>query len=90
MAFGPGRYELDEHERVILVQACQTVDLCVDLQAILNDEGPIVGTDERRKANPAAVELRQHRIVLARLLAVLKIPLEDSAGRTQHRSTRGV
>ena len=74
-----------------------TTPSCDDCSALtwlsirpLDAEGPIVGSGESSKANPAAVELRQHRIVLARLIAALRIPLDDTAGRTQARPTRGV
>jgi len=83
-------YELAEHERRLLVEACRTVDLCADLQALVDAQGPVLGTAEHPKAHPAAVELRQHRIVLARLIAALRIPLDDLTDRTQSRPIRGV
>jgi hypothetical protein len=47
-----GVYELSEHERVILHQACQTLDLCTDLQTILEASGAIVTEAGRSKAKP--------------------------------------
>jgi len=65
------------------------VDLCDQLQAVLDSDGPLLDG----KAHPAAVELRQQRIVLARLIVALRVPLgeeEDTAGRLQRRALRGV
>ncbi|EKF24049.1 phage terminase, small subunit, P27 family [Mycolicibacterium hassiacum DSM 44199] len=88
-------YELSEHETSLLLQACRTVDLLDQLQARLDADGPIVESPHGLKAHPAATELRQQRITLARLLAALGLPSgEDDDGaeqRTQQRrSTRGV
>ena len=81
-------YELDEHELVLLRQACRSADLCDDLQVIVDREGPMVAG----RVHPALVELRQQRIVLARLLVALRVPLgeSDDSGRAQRRGTRGV
>lgn len=84
-------YELDEHESTLLVQAVQTVDLCERLEAVLKAEGPVIDSPQGRKAHPAAVELRQQRLTLARLLAALRLPTGDEAGRPQRRTgVRGV
>ena len=62
------------------------------LQAIVDAEGPIV--DDR--AHPALVEVRQQRILLARLIVAIRVPMgeqdaQDAApSRTQYRGTRGV
>ncbi len=58
-------YDLDEHERAVLVECVRTVDL---------------------------LDARQQRIVLARLLAALRLPTDDEAGtRPQRRvGVRGV
>jgi hypothetical protein len=86
-------FELDEHELALLRQAARTADLCDALQAIVDVEGPIVDG----RAHPAVVELRQQRIVLARLIVALRVPLGDqedaatsAAGRLQRRGLRGV
>jgi hypothetical protein len=47
-----------------------------------------------RRANPATIELRQQRILFARLLSCLRVPLgeqPEDAGRSQSRpGARGV
>jgi hypothetical protein len=55
--------------------------LCAQLQGILDAEAPVVvEASGRIKAHRAAVELRQHRVVLARLLVALRVP----SGETWH------
>jgi hypothetical protein len=80
-------FELEEHELAVLREACKVADTCNALQAILDDESLMIGGGMLAKANPAMVELRLQRIVLARLLASLRIPLSDSheAERPQRR-----
>ena len=86
-------YELAEHELILLRQAVRVADLCEDLQRRVDDEGPLLGD----RAHPALVELRQQRILLARLIVALRVPLEDeehdarsTARRSQGRGLRGV
>ncbi len=82
------RYELEEHESALLHQAARTVDLLDALQAALDADGPLVDG----RAHPAAVESRQQRIALARLLAALRLPDEDQHDRRPQRrvGARGV
>jgi hypothetical protein len=86
-------YDLDEHELALLLQACRTADTCEDLQALVDAEGLLLNG----RSHPALVELRLQRVLLARLLVALRVPLADeseqpvtAAGRTQRRGTRGV
>ncbi|KAB1917988.1 terminase, partial [Micromonospora noduli] len=84
-------YELDEHEQALLVEAVRTVDLLEQLDEAIRRDGPLVESPQGIKAHPAAVEARQQRIALARLLAALRMPSgeEDStpaAGRPQRRT----
>lgn len=67
------RFELDPHELTVLEPAARTADLIADLQAVLDAEGPMVPG----RPHPAAVELRMQRLTLGRLLAGLRIPVED-------------
>jgi len=67
-------YDLDEHERALLVEAVRTVDLLTELDASVRADGALVDSPQGVKANPAAVEARQQRIALARLLAALRLP----------------
>ncbi len=49
------------------------MDLLEHLDAEVRANGPLVDTAQGRKAHPAAVEARQQRIALARLLAALRL-----------------
>lgn len=72
-------YELEEHELALLVEAVRTVDLLDQLDATVRNEGPIVTSPQGSKANPAAVEARQQKIALARLLAALRLPAGEES-----------
>jgi hypothetical protein len=88
-------FELAEHELTLLRQAVRVADLCDQLQAVVETEGPMLELDGQRRTHPAVVELRQQRIVLARLIVALRVPLGDQerdgeAPRSQRRALRGV
>jgi len=84
-------YDLDEHELAVLTEAVRTVDLLEKLEAAIRSEGAIVESSQGRKANPAAVEARQQRITLARLLAALRMPAgEDGDEQANARPRRRV
>src|SRR3954467_13501001 len=88
-----GEFELAEHEMALLRQAVYVADLCSELQAIVDVEGPLFTGPQGLKAHPALGELRAQRILLARLVVALRVPLgeeESGAGRTQRRGVRGV
>jgi hypothetical protein len=83
-------FDLEEHELALLRQAVRVADLCEGLQACVDMDGLIVGG----RAHPALVELRQQRILLARLVVALRVPMgeqeAESPQRTQYRGARGV
>ncbi len=89
-----GEFELAEHELALLRQAVHVADVCDVLQRRVDDDGVLLDG----RAHPALVELRQQRILLARLVVALRVPLgEDEAtrpgagdGRSQRRGLRGV
>lgn len=88
-------YDLAQHEVEILARACRVADVCAELQAIVDRDGPMTTTRlGEDKAHPALVELRQQSITLTRLIVALRVPLgdqEDGAQlRTQRRGARGV
>jgi len=84
-------FELDEHESATLTQACRLTDLCDELQAVIDAEGLMSTTSQGARVHPAAVELRQQSIALARLMTALRIPAGEDDGRTQRRpGVRGV
>jgi hypothetical protein len=87
---------LEEHELALLRQAVRVADVCDDLQAVVDAEGPLTANRlGERKAHPALTEIRQQRLVLARLLVALRVPLgeqedEERPGRrSQRRGVRG-
>jgi hypothetical protein len=81
-------YELDEHERVLLVQACRTVDRLDDIAEALVGQ-PLTVDNFRGDpvAHPLLNEQRQQSQTLARLLASLRMPSGDqeAEGRPQRR-----
>ena len=80
-------FVLEEHELSLLRQAVATADLCEQLQDEVDEAGLLIGG----RSNPALVELRQQRILLARLIVALRVPIgEADEGRTQRRAIRGV
>lgn len=81
-------FELQEHELTLLRQAVRVADFCEALQAEVEASGLLVDG----RVNPALVEARQQRILLARLIVALRVPLgeDEEAGRTQRRGLRGV
>ena len=89
-------YDLEEHERVLLIEAVRTVDALDLLDAAVRRDGPVTETPQGTRAHPALVEARQQRIALARLLAALRLPSGDVgdeklSARPQRRSgARGV
>jgi phage terminase small subunit len=82
-------FDLDEHERAMLLEACRSVDLLDQLDAAVRRDGPMVDSPQGQKAHPAAVEARQQKIALARLLAALRLPAgsegDEVQGRRQQR-----
>jgi hypothetical protein len=89
--------DLSEHELVLLRQAVRVADVCDDLQAVVDLEGPLTSNRlGERKAHPALIELRAQRLLLARLIVALRVPLGDEEdqglppGRLQRRGLRGV
>src|SRR6266545_3137037 len=62
-----------------------------ELEGIVRRDGPLIDTPQGQRAHPAAVELRQQRITLARLLAALRMPAgeedDQPTGRRPQRRT---
>jgi hypothetical protein len=90
-----GDFELAEHEVSLLRQAVRVADVCEQLQGVVAEEGPLTTTRLGEvKTHPAVVELRQQRLVLARLIVALRVPLGDQEEaprpRSQRRGIRGV
>jgi hypothetical protein len=83
-------FDLEEHELVLLVAAVRTVDLLEKLDVEVRRDGPTIDTPQGMRAHPAAVEARQQRIALARLMAALRLPAgeegdQQASARPQRR-----
>lgn len=79
-------YDLDQHELLLLVQACRVADT-LDRLAAEAEGAPLTITNFKGDpvANPLLTEARQQGIVLARLLAALRLPSGEEEGRPQRR-----
>lgn len=76
-------FELGEHELSILLEASRTVDALDELEKIVRDEGVTNVSPQGVRAHPALVEARQQRVTLAKLVASLRIPLDDAQEATR-------
>ena len=80
-------WDLEKFEISLLVQAVTCVD---QLDALVRKDGPVVESPQGPKAHPALVESRQQKLVLARLLAALRLPVgEEGAQQSSARPQRG-
>jgi len=85
-------YSLEEHEMALLREAVRTVDLLDELDGLVRRDGALQDSPQGLRAHPAAVEARQQRIALARLLAALRMPagagddVQAGARRPQRRA----
>ncbi len=87
-------FDLAEHELALLRQAGETLDAIDRLQAALSAADDVMSeSPQGQRVHPALPELRQQRIVFARLIAQLGVPTGDEDERAskskQRRSTRG-
>lgn len=80
------RFTFTEEEQRLLVEACRVADRLDALAGIVDECGVIVGG----KPNPALVEARQQQIVLARLVAALRIPDEQGDQPQRRGGVRGI
>lgn len=68
-------YELEEHELLILKEACRTADRLDELDKDMENEPlTVVNSKGDETANPRIVEQRQQSLTFARLVASLKLP----------------
>jgi len=74
-------YELEQHERGLLLEMCRTVDTLDRLSALVTAEGEMIHDRfGELRVHPALVEARQLRIAYARLSAALRLPAGDQEG----------
>jgi len=84
-------YQLSVTEDALLRQAVRTADHVAELDVVLAAEGLLVaGRDGLPRPHPALVEVRQQRLLVARLLSALRLPAEESSARSQHRGVYGL
>jgi hypothetical protein len=84
--------DLESHELTVLRRACRVADRCEELQKVVDEQG-LFATNRlgEMKAHPAVLELRQCELLLAKLVAVLRIPpAESEQDRPQLRTLRGI
>jgi len=76
-----GDYTLDPPELELLAETCRTVDLLARLRGEVEEAGLMVTRSSGAAVHPGVAELRQQRLVLARLVAALGLPkgLADDA-----------
>ncbi|WP_328314139.1 hypothetical protein OG432_30360 [Streptomyces sp. NBC_00442] len=78
-----GAFELRADELRVLGDACREVDLIERMEEALRDAPLVVtGSQGQPVASPLVQELRQHRSLVSRLLAALKLP--DEEGQERH------
>jgi hypothetical protein len=85
-------FDLDPHELDLLDQAATTLGIIERLESRLGDEDVITGGGLVAKPHPAVTELRQQKLTFARLMACLRLPLDDphESERPVRRPVRGV
>lgn len=83
------QWEVDGREYLLLDQAARTADLIVELERLLESDGPVtVGSAGQPKLNSVIGELRAQRAILERLLQGLSLPAEQDAPRISRRHQR--
>ena len=84
-----GRFTLRPDEERILEDACREIDIIDRLEEELRDADLTVrGSMGQTVASPLLQELRQHRMVLSRLLTSLKLPDTDAPAQSRSSSAR--
>jgi hypothetical protein len=83
-------YDLDVHEELLLTEAARVADR-LDRLAVEAAGNPVTSTNAKGDliAHPAMVEARQQAIVLARLVASLRLPSGETADGLVRSQRRG-
>ncbi|GAA2185031.1 hypothetical protein GCM10009785_35170 [Brooklawnia cerclae] len=83
------QFEIEEHEALLLVEACRVADR-LDALAAAQRDAPLTVTSAKgdEVASPYLVEARQQAIVLSRLIASLRLPTGDE-GEEKRPQRRG-
>ncbi len=80
------RYEFDKHELAVLREAVRTVDQLDALDEVVRHDGVMMAD----RVHPAVTEGRQLRLVLARLVASLRLPDADDERPQRRGASRGI
>jgi hypothetical protein len=67
-------WEVDGHHEEMLRRAVALADRVEQLDALVDEDGPVIESPQGRKVHPALVESRHQTALLARLLAALGLP----------------
>lgn len=81
-------FRLDEHEVALLGEAARVMDAIASLMSVVDREGLMQETPMGPKVHPAAVEARQQRLLLGRLISALRLP-DTNNEKPQRRGLRG-
>lgn len=74
------KYEFDEHEVPVLLEACRALDRIDALEDAIDSDGLMIGgSTGQRVLHPAVPELRQQQATLARLLTQLNLNAAEGA-----------
>lgn len=72
------RFEFDPHELIMVEAAARQADMIAGLEAAIKDDGlTVAGSARQVRVHPAVAEARQSRLALSKLLADLRVPVED-------------
>lgn len=83
-----GEFELRADELRILEDACREVDLVERMEESIQAGSLVVaGSMGQDVAAPLVQEIRQHRATVQKLLAALKLPVEDEGAAAASRSS---
>lgn len=72
-----GRFELADHELVLLDSACAQADMIARLEALLATDLTSRGAAGQVRLSAAVTELRQSRLALSKLLTDLALPADE-------------
>ncbi|KQR64578.1 hypothetical protein ASF89_08825 [Frigoribacterium sp. Leaf172] len=73
----------------LLLQACRLLDTTDRLQAVIDDSSVIIETTQGPKTHPAVVEFRQQSLAFAKVMATMRIPLDDDDTPQKRAGVRG-
>ena len=83
-------FDLEQHELLILKEACRTADRLDELDREMENEPlTVVNSKGDETANPRIIEQRQQALTFTRLIASLKLPNEAGQVPQDRGAARG-